>query len=161
MIGTRVEYRGSVEDAWGRYVIAEEVLAGTGTRYTLATYAGDIALHDVRPTSVTPIPDGPKHRVTSAELRAQIVQGEFARQYPPGYWLPYIHDSIDTLPRRISALIKANRPVEAEYELLQAEKFVGCINYATMQKRMDALVIAGDDESWMPQTASRVMQNAA
>lgn len=149
MIGTRVEYRGSVEDAWGRYIVAEETVTEVGTRYTLATYRGEVVLRGVRAGSFTPIPVGPKHQVPGAQLRAQIVQGEFGRQYEPGHWLPDIHEFFEhRLPGRITDLLAANRPVEAESALLNAELFVGCIDNATFQKRMAELVVAGDDESW-------------
>jgi hypothetical protein len=151
MSSTRVEYRGSVESAFGcRYVIAEEVRTGDRVRYDLATDGGEVVLRNVRPTSVIPVPEGPKHRVLSAEIRAQIVQAEFTREHPPGSWLPDIHQAIATLPRRVADLITANRPVEAEAALLNAEVFAGCITRPVFQSRMTALVVAGGDPSWLP-----------
>lgn len=162
MTGTRVEYRGSLDDFYGyRFVVAEEVRTDTGLRYDLATYAGEIVLRNVRPSSVTPVPEGPKHRVVSAVLRAQIAQAEFARQYPPGTRMPDIQEHFDKLDSFIANLIRQNRPVEAEYWLLQAEQSTGAISYEHLQAGVDALVIAGDDESWMPRAMCRATQTAA
>jgi hypothetical protein len=151
LIGTRVEYRGSLEDAWGRYVIAAEVPTDDEPRYELATYAGVIAVHNVRSSSFTPVPAGPKHVVLAAQARANVAQGEFGRQFELGEWNPDIHEFYDhRLPGYIADLIRANRPVEAEQALLNAELFVGSINRQQFYERIDALVIAGDDESGMP-----------
>ncbi|WP_410646247.1 hypothetical protein [Amycolatopsis sp. cmx-4-54] len=149
MIGQRVFYDGSIVDAEGRYLVSDEHTTEHGSRYTLTTYAGDVALRNVRAESITPVPEGPKHRVLAAQGRAQVVQGEFWRQFPPGTWLPYIHERYDRLHRDVDDLIRRNRPVEAEYSLLNAERFVGCISYDEMSARITALVIAGDDESWL------------
>lgn len=150
MIGTRVEYRGSVEDARGcRFVVANEAGVGGDARCDLATYRGEVALRGVRASSMTPVPAGERHRVLCAEIRAQIVQGEFARQYPVGSWKHYVHEAMDTLPRRVADLIAAKRPVEAEAALLNGEVFVGMISPDVFESRMRALVVAGDDESWL------------
>lgn len=80
-----------------------------------------------------------QHEVQAPVLRAHIAQAEFARRYPRGEFLPYVHEAIDTLPQRITAYIERGRPVEAEYWLLMAEKFAGCIDAATLQRRVTAL----------------------
>lgn len=72
------------------------------------------------------------HHVASPELRAQIVQREHSDRYPPGTFLPYVHDAIDTLPRRARALIDAGHPRSAEYWLLQAECAAGVISHAAL-----------------------------
>lgn len=149
MIGQRVFYNGSIIDAEGRYRVTDEQATADGPRYTLATYAGEVALRNVRAESITPVPEGPKHQVHAAQERVQVVQGEFWRQFPPGTWLPYIHERYDRLHRDVDDLIRRNRPVEAEYTLLNAERFVGCIPYDVMQAHIKALVVAGDDESWL------------
>ncbi|RSM68691.1 hypothetical protein DL991_41210 [Amycolatopsis sp. WAC 01375] len=149
MIGQRVFYNGSIIDAEGRYLVSDKQTTPDGPRCTLTTYAGAVALRNVRAESITPVPEVPKHQVLAAQGRAQVVQGEFWRQFPPGTWLPYIHERYDRLHRDIDDLIRRNRPVEAEYTLLNAERFVGCISYAVMSARIAALVIAGDDESWL------------
>ncbi|WP_143267060.1 hypothetical protein [Amycolatopsis thailandensis] len=148
MIGQRVFYDGSIIDAAGRYRVTDEQITPDGPRYTLATYAGEVALRNVRRESITPVPDGPKHQVLAAQERVQVVQGEFWRRFPPGTWLPYIHEHYDNLHRHIDDLIQRNRPVEAEHSLLNAERFTGCIPYDVMAARINALVVAGDDESW-------------
>lgn len=149
MIGTRVEYRGSIDDAYGlRFVIAEKHGTGADAKLTLATYDGHTALRNVRPSSVAPVPAGPRHQVRRAEERAQVAQGELARNREK--WLPYIRDHYEALPATIRDLIRRKRPVEAEYWLLQAERFVDIISHKVLQARLDALVIAGHDESWLP-----------
>uniref|UniRef100_UPI003F493E7F hypothetical protein n=1 Tax=Amycolatopsis sp. CA-096443 TaxID=3239919 RepID=UPI003F493E7F len=151
MIGRRVWYRGSVEDAHGlRFVVAGEKHKGGDTVLTLATYAGRTSLRDVRPASVDLVPDGPRHEVRDALRRAQAVQGEFARQHLARTVNQDVDDSVSALHNRIQDLIDRKRPVEAEYWLLQGERFVGAITHAHLQARVDALKIVGDDESWLP-----------
>jgi hypothetical protein len=149
MIGRRVEYRGSVEELWGRYEVVEEV-AGPEVRFHLATLEGEIVLRGVRRASFTPVPASGEHVVLGAELRAQIVQGEFARRWTHGEWIEEVVAGIEGLPARVSELIARRRPVEAEYALLCAEQFVGCISYGQYAERVQALTVAGLDESWMP-----------
>lgn len=150
MIGKRVDYHGSLDDAWGRYVVAEEADTDDRPRYVLTTYTGEPALRRVRRESFTPVPDGPRHEVRGAALRALVAQREFGRKHPPGSVLPYVTEANDTLPGRIADLIDRKRPVEAEYWLLQAECAAGCISAQVFQDRVEAPIIAGDDESWMP-----------
>ncbi len=148
LIGRRVHYHGNIDDGWGRCVVADEIDTDHGLRYELSTlHDGTVILHTVRRTSFTLIPLAGKHVVASAQLRAQIVQSEFARQWSRDHWLPEITEGVDTLPRRVADLIQHNRPVDAEYALLCGEQFVGCISYQQYHDRVTALVIAGDDDS--------------
>lgn len=150
MIGTRVRYHGSIEDAWGPYRVAAELSTDEGPLYELATSAGVIAVQRVRRSSFTPVPVGPMHVVVAAQMRANVAQGEFGRQFKPGHWQEYIHEFFEHgLPGDVAKLIRANRPVEAEAMLLNAELFVGCIARPEFEQRMAALVVAGDDDSWM------------
>jgi hypothetical protein len=74
MIGTRVRYRGSLDDHWGRYLVAAEVTTDDGPRYDLATYAGVVMLVDVGRTSFEPVPLGRTHVVGAPDLRCHVVQ---------------------------------------------------------------------------------------
>lgn len=153
MIGRRVEYRGSVEDAYGlRFLVEDDNLDNGDRRLTLANYAGQTMLRGVRPSSVKPVPEGPRHQVRNAHRRVQDVQSEYDRQQLAQSMNQEITDAFSTLGKRIQDLIDRKRPVEAECELLQFERFVGIIAHPQLQERVDALKlkIAGDDESWLP-----------
>jgi hypothetical protein len=143
-IGRHVEYRGSQDEAWGRYIVAGAVTGDTGVRYHLATPGGNVVLRGVSGASITPLPDSPAHRVISPVLRANIAQAEAARQE----WLPYIHEAIATLATRVMDLIDRARPCEAEAELLGAERLTGCISHSVYAQRMNALVVTASDRSW-------------
>ncbi|UKD50921.1 hypothetical protein L3Q65_01090 (plasmid) [Amycolatopsis sp. FU40] len=153
MIGRRLEYRGSVEDAYGlRFLVADDNHDIADRRLTLATYAGQTVLRGVRLSSVKPVPEGPRHRVRNAHGRVQVAQAEYHRQQLAQSMNQEITDAFSALGERIQNLIDRKRPVEAECELLQSERFVGIITHLQLQERVDELKlkIAGDDESWLP-----------
>ncbi|MET9260454.1 hypothetical protein [Amycolatopsis sp. NPDC004079] len=154
MIGKRVEYRGGVENAHGlRFVVALERCNSVGdTLLVLETYAGRVALRDVRLSDVVPVPEGPRHQVQNPHGRAQAVQHAFARRSPAQPRYQGAAATVSALHKKVQDLIDAKRPVEAEYWLVQAEQFVGIITASQLDERVQALnlKIAGDDESWLP-----------
>lgn len=144
-IGARVSYHGSLDDWWGDYRVAAEVETDDGTRYELANRHGKVILHNVRRQSFRVIPDGPKHRVLALQERLIAVERMALEKY--GDVPAYLVFSMRCLP----VVIERNCPAEAEHYLLSLEVSVGCISHDYFQERAKAIVIAGDDQSWVTQ----------
>lgn len=89
-----------------------------------------------------------EHTVIGVELRVQLAQSEFHRQCREGTtWLPYVYDAFASLPERIGQHIAAERPREADYWLVQAERFVRILAPQQFQDRITALLPLESDSA--------------
>ncbi|MFC6094367.1 hypothetical protein [Saccharothrix lopnurensis] len=141
--GRWVNYRGSLDDHWGRYRIISVDDTLHGPRYTLVDNHDHITLTNVSRTSFTLVPDGPPHHVHDLHERLAAVRQ--AAHLIHGATLP---DLLENSLRRLPEVVAANRHAEAEHYLLSLEATVGCIDDEQFQRHASAVVVTTGDDSW-------------